>query len=347
MATIYKRSVKQFKDIKIDKNRVMPNAVLPDEENKSGDNSFDSVGDSVPKVRESECSIRKHDADSPSVSDNVEAEGEINPVDDSKQGKIVGKKVNDKSDSNSYRAKSKKIHAYAYKAEVNNKQMTSGEIPIADVTNPITDEEQAEIEKAEEKKKAFSNSRKKTRAEGKEFEEAIIRACKYYEQEGRAYISKVPEPRRVVGRTGGRTSMMICVNDSKAHPDFMGSVAPSGKCFVMEAKHSSKQPITSQRVSEHQVEILEKHMECGADSYVVIGYSRETENNISFDFGNDCGIAFLLPMEVWLNMSDYIGRKSIYLKDCLPSSKLYKYRVPYVYDADGNEIVYFLDKFVG
>lgn len=335
MATIYKRSVKHFTNIKVDKNREIPNATLPsDIAEQSGQiDSFDSVGESVAEVREESRSIRKHDMDSPSVS--------------IKEEKVVVEKADDKSPKifKTSRTAKNKVgnNVEEHKKAVRKKKMANGEESVVAIKNPLTNEEKEILKKREAK----SASHKKTRAEGKAFEEAVIRGCQYYEREGRAFISKVPESRKVVGRTGGRASMMICVNDTKAHPDFMGSVAPDGKCFVMEAKHSSKEPMAYARVTEHQLDILKKHDKCGADCYIIIAFSRETQSKVPFDFGEYAGVAYLLPLDMWVNMSKYIGRKSIYLHDCAENEAVKSHRVRYEYDEEGKEIVYFLDKFEG
>ena len=47
---------------------------------------------------------------------------------------------------------------------------------------------------------------KQNRISGKSFEEMIEAACEYYVLANVAEIEKTPEPRRVIGRTGGRNS---------------------------------------------------------------------------------------------------------------------------------------------
>lgn len=162
--------------------------------------------------------------------------------------------------------------------------------------------QEMEDAKAEmERRKKISASNRATRAAGRTFEEMILRACEAYKAAGRAMISKIPEARRVVGRTGGRTSMMICVNDKKADPDFMGSVSPDGKCIIFDAKHTDKDRILSNALTEHQREILERHFACGADCYVCV----------SFGFRQ----FHLIPYGVWRDMKTVFGRQYILPED--------------------------------
>lgn len=175
---------------------------------------------------------------------------------------------------------------------------------------------------------AVAAKNKKSRQEGKLFEAMIDRACDLYEAEGVAMITKVPEPRKVIGRTGGRTSAMICINDKKAHPDYMGSVSPDGHCIVFDAKHTDKDRMQRTALSEHQAEILEKHEQCGAKCFVVVSFSFE-------DF-------FMVPYDVWRDMRAVFGRQYIEQKD----DALKPYRISSKIGADGERIVWFLPNIV-
>ena len=76
------------------------------------------------------------------------------------------------------------------------------------------------------------------RIRGANFEQMIVRACEEYKAERAAVISKVPEPRRVIGRTGGRSSQMICVNAEKAHPDLFNLLLQILEELVRSFLHS-------------------------------------------------------------------------------------------------------------
>lgn len=181
-----------------------------------------------------------------------------------------------------------------------------------------------------ERRDKISASNRATRQKGREFEEMLLRACAVYKANGAAVIGKVPEARRVVGRTGGRSSMMICVNDHKADPDFMGAVAPDGKCMIFDAKHTDKDRIQSIALSEHQREILEGHYACGSDCYVCV----------SFGFQK----FYMIPFSVWRNMKAIFGRQYILPED----EQIQSYSVPFTADVDkkGNPVltVWFLGK---
>lgn len=136
---------------------------------------------------------------------------------------------------------------------------------------------------------------RKVRIEGTKFEKMLLWACLSYRRDGIAEISKIPEARRVVGRTGNRSSLMICANAGKAHPDFMGSVAPNGKSIVFEAKHTDKDRIQQSAVSKFQDDLLLSHLKMGAICYVMV----------SFEFKE----FFRIPYDFWRDMKAQIGRK--------------------------------------
>lgn len=154
---------------------------------------------------------------------------------------------------------------------------------------------------------------RQNRLDGRLFEESIDRACEAYRAAGRCMVVKVPEARRVIGRTGNRSSAMICVNAKKAHPDYMGSVSPEGKTIVFDAKHTGSGKLAYTALSEHQREIMDAHERCGAECYVMASFG-----------GDDC---FLIPYDFWKNMAAKVGRKSI-----LPIDRsIQEYRVPVTY----------------
>ena len=216
-----------------------------------------------------------------------------------------------------------KIRRYDVDAE--DVAQTAADLAVGKINREM-EEAKAELER----RKKISNANKAARAEGRAFEEAIIRACAVYKANGTAMISKVPEARRVVGRTGGRSSMMICVNAAKADPDFMGSVAPDGKCIVFDAKHTNKDRIPYNALTDHQREILDAHYACGADCYVCVS------------FGSDA--YYLIPYSIWRNMKDVFGRQYILPDD----DQIAGYAVPFDSDVDkkGNAVytVWFLGK---
>ena len=209
-----------------------------------------------------------------------------------------------------------------------------------------------EAEKEKSEKRAIKN--RKSRANGRNFEEEIERGCSFYSENGAALITKVPENRKVVGRTGGRSSMMLCVNDKKSQPDFVGTMS-GGKSIVFEAKHTDKGRIEYNRVTDYQREMLQKHYQFGAECFVLVGFTSEIEAGgekfaSSFDFNGETEAVFMIPWNVWENMQKLVGHKFFTLNDGRSSGVLAPYRVRYSVEIDekgnGTGTVYFLDKFV-
>lgn len=143
---------------------------------------------------------------------------------------------------------------------------------------------------------------KRSRAEGKTFEQVIQMACSVYSLDGIAEIAKNEEPRQVIGRTGGRKSQMICVNAKKSLPDFTGTLR-GGQSIVFEAKHTGGDKILYTRVTDHQREILERHEKLGAKCYIFVSFEMRR--------------FFFLPYGVWRDMAAIFGRKYIKARDDL------------------------------
>lgn len=215
----------------------------------------------------------------------------------------------------------------AKKADANDSGKTSADAAIEKISQEIED---AKAAAEKNKKKAAKN--RASRAKGRKFEEMILRACETYKIMGRATINKVPEARRVIGRTGGRSSKMICVNDKKADPDFEGSVAPDGRCIVFDAKHTDKDRIQATALTENQRDVLELHLTCGAMCYVAV----------SFGFDR----YFMIPYQIWRDMGHVFGRKYILPDDI----QIQKYAIPWELTGEVDKkgdpigIVWFLDK---
>lgn len=188
--------------------------------------------------------------------------------------------------------------------------VSSGDMTVEETLDALTremDEAKAEIEKRQKRAEANKSSRRN----GRVFEDMIERACKFYEDAGLARITKVPEARRVVGRTGGRTSLMICANATKADPDFMGSVSPDGKCMIFDAKHTDKGKILLNALTDNQRDILDKHMACGADCYVAVSFGFEKY--------------YMIPYAMWKDMKVVFGRQYILPDD----EQIQSYSVPF------------------
>ena len=138
------------------------------------------------------------------------------------------------------------------------------------------------------------------RTAGKLFEEMLDAACDYYSLTGDAEIEKTPEPRKVVGRTGGRKSMMICINEKKAQPEYKGTLL-GGRSVVFEAKHTDTEKMEQSRVSDEQARCLDRHERLGALCFVVVSFSHEK--------------FFRVPWGDWKCMKKMYGRKYIKADD--------------------------------
>ncbi len=188
--------------------------------------------------------------------------------------------------------------------------VSSGDMTVEETLDALTqemEEAKAEIEKRQKRAEANRSSRKN----GRVFEDMIERACKFYEDAGLARITKVPEARRVVGRTAGRGSLMICANAAKADPDFMGSVAPDGKCMVFDAKHTDKGKILLNALTDNQRDIMAAHEKCGARCFVAVSFGFEKY--------------FMIPYDMWRDMKKVFGRRYILPDD----EKIQAYSAPF------------------
>ena len=104
---------------------------------------------------------------------------------------------------------------------------------------------------------------------------------------------------------------MICANAAKADPDFMGSVAPDGRCMIFDAKHTDKGKILLTALTKNQRDILDKHMACGADCFVAVSFGFEKY--------------FMIPYAMWRDMKAEFGRQYILPED----EKIQGYSVPF------------------
>lgn len=140
---------------------------------------------------------------------------------------------------------------------------------------------------------------------GNFFEKGIEAACRRYRDEGRAKISKVPEPFRVLKKE--KTGIFKGRFTAKADPDFQGTLA-GGRSIVFEAKYTTTDTIRQSVLTEEQAAALEDHHNMGALAGVCVGIEDEF---------------FFIPWEIWRDMKTHIGKKSAKAKD------LQKYKVKF------------------
>lgn len=135
---------------------------------------------------------------------------------------------------------------------------------------------------------------RKNREEGKEFERRIDEAFAYCRSRGSALVDKTPEPTKVIKRLEG--GKFIAVIDKKAQPDYKGTIK-GGRSVMFEAKFTTSDRITADRVTESQAEYLTKAEALGARCYILAGFSS--------------GGVYRIPWKEWSNMQAYFGRKYV------------------------------------
>ena len=146
---------------------------------------------------------------------------------------------------------------------------------------------------------------RENRAEGKEFERRIDEAFAYCRSRGSALVDKTPEPTKVIKRLEG--GKFVAVIDRKAQPDYKGTMK-GGRSVMFEAKFTSTDRMTADRVTDEQAKYLTQAEMLGARCYILAGFSS--------------GNVYRIPWRKWRNMSAYFGRK--YVKE----NDLQNYQVP-------------------
>ena len=132
---------------------------------------------------------------------------------------------------------------------------------------------------------------------GKNFEKMIDLACKYYRDEGKADISKIDEPFRVIRlKKSGRFEGQFTKN---ANPDFEGTL-DGGRSICFEAKYTTSDRMKQSVVSNKQAEVLEIKSKLGGLAGVCIGIKDRY---------------FFIPWQVWSNMKEIFGRKYVKAND--------------------------------
>lgn len=132
---------------------------------------------------------------------------------------------------------------------------------------------------------------------GKNFESFISAACDYYRDNGIADISKVDEPFRVL-ELYGRGKFMGQFT-KKANPDFEGTLK-GGQSICFEAKYTSQRRMAKSVISDKQEEVLKYKSGLGAVVGVCVGIGQRY---------------FFVPWEVWVNMEEIYGKKSVSADD--------------------------------
>ena len=145
-----------------------------------------------------------------------------------------------------------------------------------------------------------------SRAIGKHFENMITVACLFYGEKNIAHIEKTPEPMKVLRSMPLQHGKFVACFEKSAQPDYKGTLL-GGKAIVFEAKHTDNDRIERGRVTQEQIDGLEKHHKLGALAFVFVSFKFQ-----SF---------YRIPWIDWRDMKDLYGRK--YLK----ADELDNYRI--------------------
>lgn len=143
------------------------------------------------------------------------------------------------------------------------------------------------------------------KASGAMFERIIDVTCINYKNNNLAVIEKTPEPMKPIKSLGG--GRFVAHFEKQAQPDYKGALN-TGQAIVFEAKHTDKDRIQRNRLTDEQMESLELYSKMGAICFVLVSIGMDK--------------FYRVPWEVWKNMKNIYNYKHMKLKD------LEEYKVP-------------------
>jgi recombination protein U len=120
-------------------------------------------------------------------------------------------------------------------------------------------------------------------------------SCLYYQEQGKAFIEKTPEPMKTVSKANARGQFMACFTKS-AQPDYKGTLA-GGRAVVFEAKHTDSDRINAGCITDEQAKDMEMHFQLEAKAFVLVSFGMQ-------DF-------YRIPWRVWREMQVAFGNKYI------------------------------------
>ena len=135
---------------------------------------------------------------------------------------------------------------------------------------------------------------RKNRAEGQLFEAVLDRTFAYYSEKGYALIDKTPEPFKIIKRLEQMRFIGCFVK--RAQPDYKGTIK-GGRSVIFEAKYTSTDRITQDRVSDAQWSYMDRATELGARCFVLAGFKS--------------GGIYRIPWPVWSDMKRKFGHKYV------------------------------------
>ena len=143
-----------------------------------------------------------------------------------------------------------------------------------------------------------------SREKGQQFERRLDASFEYYRERGYAMIEKTPEPMKVI-KPLGKGQFVACYT-KQAQVDYKGTIK-GGRTILIEAKFTSTDRLTQERVIDVQTAYMDGYQALGARCYVVVGFTT--------------GGVYKIPWNDWRNMKSVFGRK--YVKE----ADLQNYRV--------------------
>ncbi|MBR2216495.1 MAG: Holliday junction resolvase RecU [Selenomonadaceae bacterium] len=135
-------------------------------------------------------------------------------------------------------------------------------------------------------------------AKGRLFEDMVKGGCRYYNDQGRGKIVKMPEPFRVLkkDRKNGLATIRFTAH---AQPDFIGCLA-GGVCIAFEAKYTDTDRLSRRVITATQAAALQTYDDMGAVAAVCVGIQDKF---------------FMLPWSKFANMKKHYGRQFVRAAD--------------------------------
>lgn len=135
---------------------------------------------------------------------------------------------------------------------------------------------------------------------GDTFEKIIMDACRYYENNGYAFIEKTPEPFHIL-KSCDNGKHFVCNAEKRGQPDFKGTLNNGGQAICFEAKSTSSDKMHADRVKPNQADSLDKHEKLGAVVFILVCF-----NGLHY---------YRVPWSKWKTMKEWNGRKYITKED--------------------------------
>ena len=139
---------------------------------------------------------------------------------------------------------------------------------------------------------------RKSKADGKRFEQQLDMSFEYYKHTGAMIVEKTPEPMRPTKSLGN--GKFIAFFEKKAQPDYKG-ILKGGREIIFEAKYTAADRMDQSRVLREQEEYMDQHQNLGARCYVIAGFSS--------------GEVYSIPWQLWRDMKQHFGRKYVTERD--------------------------------